>query len=158
MAGAGKSTVGKLLAQELQYAFVDTDDRIREINGASLKGIIEQVGLTAFKQKEAEAVLTLQADATVIATGGSVVYSGEAMRHLQSFATIVWLKLSHETIKARIGNPADRGLVVQPGQTIDALFNEREPLYAQYADATIDAEALSPAQIAATIRQAVNHA
>lgn len=81
-----------------------------------------------------------EANRTVIATGGSVVYGREAMEHLGEIATVIYLKLSYKALRKRLGNLKNRGVVLRDGQTLKDLYEERVVLYEKYADITIDEE------------------
>ena len=137
MPSSGKSTQGRLLAARLKYDFLDTDDVIREMNGCELRDIIREEGLDGFKQREEDAVCSVNCQRTVIATGGSVVYSERAMEHLRSIGRIVYLAVDYDTIAARIGDTQKRGVVIAPGMTLRDLYNERTELYKKYADVVV---------------------
>ena len=83
---------------------------------------------------------SIEANRTVIATGGSVVYGREAMEHLGEIATVIYLKLSYKALRKRLGNLKNRGVVLRDGQTLKDLYEERVVLYEKYADITIDEE------------------
>ena len=83
---------------------------------------------------------SIEAENTVIATGGSVVYCEEAMEHLKSIGTVVYLKLSLNALSKRLGNLKGRGVLLREGQTLTNLYEERTPLYEKYADIVIDEE------------------
>lgn len=138
MPSSGKSTLGRLLAKELGRPFLDTDDVIREINGCELHEIMDRDGLDAFLTREVEAICTVDVQNTVIATGGSAVYSPEGMKHLQKLGKIIYVKISYETLEKRVGDPHLRGVVLAPGKTLRDLYEERVPLYEKYADLTLD--------------------
>lgn len=140
MPGAGKSTIGVILAKVLGYHFLDTDILIQEQEGCLLKDIISSKGLDGFLEVEGRVNSRIEKSNTVIATGGSVVYSKEAMEHLQSIGVVIYLKLSYDTIESRLGNIEKRGVVVKEGQTLLSLYQERCPLYEQYAHICIDGE------------------
>ncbi len=137
MPSCGKSTLGRLLSKELDYAFLDTDDVIVRLNGCPLRDILDRDGVEGFKQREAEAVCTVQAHRTVIATGGSVVYSPMGMAHLKSLGRVVYLQLSFEEMQRRLGDLHERGVAIAPGSTLLDLYHERVPLYEKYADVTV---------------------
>ena len=82
----------------------------------------------------------IDVDDTVIATGGSVVYCEDAMKHLKSVGTVVYLKLSLESLSKRLGNLKGRGVLLKEGQTLKDLYEERTPLYEKYADIVVDEE------------------
>ena len=156
MAAAGKSTVGKRLARELGWAFVDTDLLLEAWWGAPLQAISDHLGRDAFVQAEAEQIRRTFLKKCVIATGGSVVYSGEAMQHLATLGRIVYLESSFEDIAGRLTNPCSRGLAIAPGQTIRDLYDERVPLYARYAQVRVRTDGQDPDQTCAAIVQALS--
>src|SRR5512138_2833509 len=110
MPGAGKSTVGVLLAKTLGMAFIDTDLLIQAQAGRLLQTIIDQDGVAAFLKIEEAVVLDLNPENTVIATGGSVIYSQDAIFHLKQRGRLIYLQLTYEEIEARIQNMASRGI------------------------------------------------
>lgn len=138
MPASGKSTVGVLLAKRLGFSFVDVDIVIQEREKRLLKEIIAQEGLDGFMAVENRVNASLDVDRSVIAPGGSVIYGKEAMEHLREISTIVYLKLSYEDVKKRLGNLVDRGVVLKDGMTLLDLYNERVPYYERYADITVD--------------------
>ena len=138
MPASGKSTVGVLLAKRLGFSFVDVDIVIQEKEKRLLKEIIAQEGIDGFMAVENRINASLDADRSVIAPGGSVIYGKEAMEHLREISTIVYLKLSYEDVKKRLGNLGDRGVVLKDGMTLLDLYNERVPYYERYADITVD--------------------
>lgn len=137
MPSCGKSTLGRMLAKELGYAFIDTDNVIIEQNGCPLKEILDKEGLEGFIRREEEAVCSVTAERTVIATGGSVVYSPKAMAHLKSLGRVVYLCLDYKEVERRLGDLHERGVAIAPGKTLRDLFDERTPLYEKYADLAI---------------------
>lgn len=140
MPGSGKSTVGVLLAKMVGYDFVDTDILIQQQEGKKLYKIIEEDGLEHFKKVENEVNSKLNLDKTVIATGGSVIYGQEAMKNLIKLGTVVYLKVSKEELKTRIGDFKTRGIAIEKGKTFDDLYMERTPMYEKYANITIESE------------------
>jgi len=142
MPGAGKSTVGVILAKALGYKFLDSDLLIQEQEACLLKDIIETKGMEGLLAIEDRVNASIETDHTVIATGGSVIYGENAMKHLKSIGTVVYIKLCFDTIASRLGNIRQRGVVMKQGQTLKDLYNERCPLYEKYADIVIDAEGL----------------
>ncbi len=138
MPGAGKSTVGVVLAKSLGYRFLDSDLVIQEETGRLLHEIITEKGLEGFLAVENDVNRRLQASRSVIATGGSVVYGRQAMEHLSHIGTIVYLKLACPEIAARLGDLRKRGVALREGQTLEELYGERVPLYEKYADITIE--------------------
>lgn len=136
--GAGKSTTGVILAKALQKKFIDTDLVIQETTGQLLQEIIDSAGPEAFKKLEEETILSLTVCNTVIATGGSVVYSRNAMEHLKAGGVIVYLRISFEEMERRLKNIAARGIVLVAGESLREMYDERIPLYETYADIIID--------------------
>ncbi len=138
MPGAGKSTVGVVLAKNMGYKFIDSDIVIQEKYGMLLHQIIEKYGTNGFNDIENKVNSELTADNSIIATGGSVVYGKEAMEHLKSIGTVVYLKLPYTSIKRRLGDLNKRGVSLEKGETLKTLYEKRIPLYEKYADITID--------------------
>ena len=138
MPASGKSMVGVFLAKRLGYSFVDVDILIQEKENRLLKEIIAEDGLEGFLKVENEVNRQLQARRSVIAPGGSVIYGKEAMEHLKEISTVVYLKLSYEEVKKRLGNLVDRGVALKDGMTLLDLYNERIPYYERYADITME--------------------
>ena len=124
MPGAGKSTVGVVLAKNMGMSFMDSDLVIQEQEGKKLHEIIEECGSDGFLKVEERINASLNPTNTVIATGGTVCY----------------LKLSYKSIRDRLGDLAQRGVVLKNGQTLLDLYEERTPLYEKYAQITIDCE------------------
>ena len=140
MPGVGKSTLGVVLAKELGFEFVDADLLIQKREKSLLKDIIASKGVEGFMAIENEVNASITAERTVIATGGSVIYGKEAMEHLKSIGTIVYLKLSYDVLSTRLGSLRGRGVVLKDGQDLEGLYNERTPLYEKYADVIVDEE------------------
>lgn len=138
MPGAGKSTVGVVLAKALGYNFVDSDLVIQKETGKRLFEIIDEVGIDEFLNIENRINAGLSVEQSVVATGGSVIYGEEAMEHLKSIGTVVYLKTDYESLEKRLGNLLKRGVAIRSGNTLLDLYNERVPLYEKYADITID--------------------
>ena len=140
MPGAGKSTIGVVLAKVLGYQFLDSDLLIQKQEKRRLSEIIEQEGYAGFKEIEDRVNASINVDETVIATGGSVVYRENAMKHLKETGTVVYLKLSLDSLRKRLGNLKGRGVLLKDGQSLTDLYEERVPLYEKYADIVVDEE------------------
>ncbi len=140
MPGAGKSTIGVVLAKNLGNSFIDSDLVIQERQGIKLQEIIEKYGEDGFLEIEGEVNSSLNPKTAVIATGGSAVYNENAIMHLKSLGLMCYLKLSYESIEERLGDLAKRGVVLGKDRTLRDLYDERVPLYEKYADLTIDCE------------------
>lgn len=140
MPGAGKSTVGVVLAKRLGYRFIDSDLVIQEKKGMLLHEIIKEKGIDGFLAVENEINASLNVNRSVIATGGSVIYGEEAMEHLKKTGMIVYLKLSYGAVERRLGDLDERGVTVRKGQTLKDLYEERIPYYEKYAEVVLDCE------------------
>lgn len=143
MPGVGKSTVGVILAKVLGYQFVDSDLVIQKEEGKLLKEIIAEVGPEGFIEVENRINAGLDVSNSVVATGGSVVYGEEAMKHLKEIGTVVYLSLPYEEIDRRLSDIKGRGVVLRDGQTLKDLYDERTVLYEKYADVRIDETGLN---------------
>ena len=138
MPGAGKSTLGVLLAKAMGKLFVDTDIIIQQKTKRLLQDIIDNDGTEAFLSLEEEILLSVNEENTVIATGGSAVYSEKAMEHFKKSGKIVYLHVDFDEIVKRVTNITTRGIVLKNGKTLSDAFDERKPLYDRFADITID--------------------
>ena len=141
--GSGKSTLGVVLAKILGYEFIDSDLLIQKTENRLLYQIIDQEGIDGFEKIENRVNASIEVDHTVVATGGSVVYCKEAMEHFKKIGKVVYLRLSPETLAARLGDLKTRGVVLKDGQTLESLYRERVPLYEKYADIVVDEEGKS---------------
>ena len=153
MPGAGKSTVGVVLAKRLGFRFLDSDLVIQERYGKLLEELIRAHGVEGFWKIEEEVNASLDCDRTVIATGGSAIYGERAMEILSEQGTIVYLRLPYEEIASRVGDLNARGVTVRQGQTLKELYEERLPLYEKYADVTIDCEGKELREIVLELEQ-----
>lgn len=138
MPGSGKSTVGVLLAKVLGYSFIDTDLIISRKAGKPLQKIIDNDGLEVFLQLEEDAGSSLDCDYTVIATGGSMVFSKKAVSHLKSLGRVVYINVPLDEIRRRVTNITTRGIACRKNETLDEVFEQRNPLYKSCADVTVD--------------------
>ena len=142
MPGAGKSTVGVVLAKRLGYRFVDSDLVIQDRYDKLLHELIEEHGVEGFWRIEEEVNASLTPHRSVIATGGSVIYGPRAMEHLREIGTVVYLKLPLEEVADRLGDLNARGVTLMPGQTLADLYAERVPLYERYAHQVVDCQGI----------------
>jgi shikimate kinase len=156
MPGAGKSTIGIILAKVLTWGFIDTDVLIQINHQKSLQRIMDESDYLNLRAIESREILKINVEKHVIATGGSAVYSPEAMRHLLNISTVVFLKVDYVTLKKRIHNFSERGISKAEGQSFKALFDERRPLYEKYARITIEGENLSQDETAERIVSVFN--
>lgn len=145
MPGAGKSTLGIVLAKIMNYDFVDADLVIQQQCDKTLERIIDACGPEGFIEVENQVLIGMTAEHTVIATGGSAVYSDEAMQHLGSIGRVVYLKISYDELRGRLADLSERGVVMKGGRgmSLRELYDERKPLYECYADITVDVDDLS---------------
>ena len=137
MPGAGKSTVGVILAKALGMDFLDTDLAICRRRGDTLQAILDSDGLDAFLDLEEDVVCSLRPEGTVIATGGSVPMRDRAMEHLKAGGTAVYLDVPLEELRVRLSNIRTRGIAFGPGETLDTLYARRTPIYRRWADVTV---------------------
>lgn len=155
MPGSGKSTVGVLLAKILGYGFVDTDLTIQQRERALLQEVLDRRGVEAFLDAESAAIRSVTCEDCVIAPGGSAVCRAEAMEHLKRLGTVVYLRLSMETVEKRLLNIKTRGVAMEPGQTLAGLYAFRTPLYERYADRTVDADGQTMEETVAAVLRAL---
>lgn len=145
MPGAGKTTLGRLLAPRWGWQFLDGDPLIVSRHGKSLDELQKELGRAGFLDLEAATLQELHVDRAIIAPGGSIVYRDEAMRHLRRLGTVVYLQVAEAEIEQRIGDLRARGVVIAPGQTVLDLYHERQPLYLKYAHAVVPLRGMNPA-------------
>lgn len=146
MPGAGKSTVGVVLAKILGYSFMDSDLLIQNQEGDILQHLIEKHGIDGFLAIENQVNRDISVKRTVIATGGSVCYCDEALQTMGSHSLRVYIRVSYEALEKRLGSLLERGVVIRKGATLKDLYDERTPLYEKYADLIIDVDGLTIAQ------------
>lgn len=144
MPGAGKSTIGVILAKSMLMDFTDTDLLIQKKYSSSLCNIIEKNGIDEFLKIENDVICEAEFSNCVIATGGSAVYGKEAMQKIKENGKAVYLKVDCNELEKRINNIHTRGIAMKNGTTLNDLFEEREPLYQKYADVTLDCTKLTP--------------
>lgn len=154
MPGSGKSTCGVVAAKMLLKNFYDTDLLLQNIEGMRLQEIIDQKGTEYFERAEENAILSLNIQGTVIATGGSVIYSEIAMEHLRKLGKIIYLHLDYDSMTGRIKNLSTRGVLMKNGETLLDMYNERLPLYSRWADVTINCDNNTVEETAAAIKNA----
>ena len=136
--GAGKSTVGVILAKTLGMNFIDTDILIQGRTGMRLQEIIDTGGIEAFLQIEQDTICSLHCTNTVVATGGSVVLKKPSMEYLKKNGRIVYLKITFEEMVQRLSNMTTRGIVFVQGQSLPDMYHQRVCLYERYAEVIID--------------------
>ncbi len=140
MPGCGKSTCGVLAAKAMCKSFVDTDLLIQVREGMGLQQLINTRGSEYFAGAERGALLSFDGENAVVATGGSAVYCEDAMEYLKQNGFTVYLKIGFEEMMRRIQNIKTRGILLEQGETLEAMFRKREALYTRFADVTIDCD------------------
>ncbi len=153
MPGAGKSTIGIILAKNLTMGFIDTDVLIQINQQKSLQQIVDETDYLNLRDIEEQEICKLNISRHIIATGGSAAYSDKAMRHLQTMSGIIFLKVSFDEIKRRIKNFETRGIAKAENQSFEELYDERQELYNRYADIVIDCRLRDQEDIAVEIAQ-----
>ena len=155
MPGAGKSTVGVVLAKRLGYQFIDTDLLIQSRTGLRLQEIINSQGLPRFREIEEQTLIDLEVQNSVIATGGSVIYCPKGMAALATNGMFVYLQVPLIDLEQRLADMGQRGLVMRKGQTLAHLYQQRTPLYEKYAQLTQDCSNLNAEQVAGALETAL---
>lgn len=152
--GAGKSTVGRILAEKLHYEFVDSDHVIEARTGATIPMIFDIEGEEGFRQREEQVIddLTQKVD-TILATGGGAVIREENRKHLRSRGFVVYLKSPVEALIQRTKHDRNRPLLQteNPEKVLRDLMETREPLYQEVADLIIETEQVSVHKVVRTI-------
>lgn len=151
MPGAGKSTVGIILAKNLGWSFIDTDILIQINTQKTLQQIIDESDYLQLRVIEETQILKLNIDNHIISTGGSVAYSEKSMAHLKKISRVIHLDAGFETIEKRINNFETRGISKAHDQSFRDLYEERQRLYRKYADITIDTDAITQDEVAQKI-------
>ena len=150
MPSAGKSTVGVVLAKMLGMDFLDGDLLIQRQEGATLPQLIDELGPEGFLAVENRVLSGIACENTIIATGGSAVYSEEAMAHLKELGPVIYLRLPFEEMLRRLGDIHQRGVVMRKGagMSLADMYEERLPLYEAWADLTVDVDGITLAEAA----------
>ncbi len=152
--GVGKTTIGRILAKQLDFDFIDTDQRLEKITGASISWIFDIEGEAGFRRREQQLIqeLTGVTDA-VIATGGGVILLSENRFNLKSNSIVIYLKGKVETLYERTRLDNNRPLLetANPRETIERILSEREHLYVETADFEIEIDGRSAEYIVTEI-------
>ena len=151
MPGSGKSTVGVILAKKTSRNFADTDVLIQTSQQRTLQDIVDRDGCATLRKIEEELLLSLSIQNHVIATGGSAIYSDQAMTHLKSDGILILLDVDFATLESRIRDFSSRGIARRPDQSLADLFDERFALYTKHADITIQCGGLTQEDVCARI-------
>ena len=133
MAGAGKSSVGLELAKQLNLQFVDSDTLIEAQFNQTLQSILDDSGYLKLRDIEEETILSIELANSILATGGSAVYSARAMQYLKKNSLVIYLEVPFDQILQRVPSFLDRGFAKEPNQSIESAFQERQELYKKSA-------------------------
>jgi shikimate kinase len=158
MPGAGKSTVGVILAKLSGRRFIDTDLDIQVREGATLQDILEREGYRYLRAIEQQVLLDIPLDNAIISTGGSVVYSKAAMDRLRLAGPVIYLEVDLPVLERRVAASPLRGIASDSTDNYLEVFAERTPLYQAHADLTVAASNGCPEDIAQDILTALTHA
>lgn len=156
MPGAGKSTIGVLLAKSMGYNFLDTDLIIQSQQKKKLQEIIDEEGIDAFLKCEERALMSIDFDCTVVATGGSAIFSERGMEHLKNGGICVYLAVSEQELVKRLSNIKTRGIACRKGETVAEIIEERRAYYEKYADVTINCENATAEQTVEKIIESIS--
>ena len=138
MAGCGKTTIGRLFSKKHGVNFIDTDHLIEKRLKKTLQNIKDEKGYMYLREIEQEIVHAIDTSIQIISTGGSVIYSEQAIAHLKQISSVVFIDTPYELIKKRIGDANDRGFSVPDGFSVKEAFDERMPMYQKHQDFTVD--------------------
>ncbi len=138
MPGAGKTTIAKLLATKLNLEFIDSDHLIEKRNDQSIQNILDSEGHEELRLKEEEVILSCTLDNTILATGGSAVYSDKAMSYLNNNSIVVYLDIPISLVMQRVGDYSNRGFAEPNGKSPQDVFNQRTILYKKWCHLIID--------------------
>ncbi len=152
--GSGKTTVGRLLAEQLVYAFADSDDLVEQQHGKSIAAIFAEEGEEVFRAWEESAITTLlEQDKLVLATGGGAVLRESTRRRLRQRAFVIWLDADPAILAARVAadpTTAQRRPALtesDPIREIEAVWKERRPWYARVAHRRLDVSQTPPEEL-----------
>lgn len=149
MMGAGKTTVGRALAERLGWAYLDSDEQVERTTGRTVPQIFEESGEAAFRAEERRALAEAVAadDPVVVSVAGGAVLDPDNRRCISEAGLVVWLRAGVATLAGRVGSGEGRPLLGDdPAVALARLEEERRPLYEELADVVVDTEGLSPAQ------------
>lgn len=151
MMGAGKTTVGQILAERLGWRYLDSDAQVEQATGRSVPEIFALRGEAAFRAEEAKALARAATSDTpvVVSVAGGAVLDPDNRRRLGQGGTVVWLRARVETLAARVGSGAGRPLLGgAPAPALRRLEAQRRPVYQQLAQVVVDVDDLAPILVA----------
>ena len=153
MMGAGKTTIGRLLAQRLQRRYLDSDAEVEASTGRTVRQIFEADGEAAFRREEARVLgEALAQEPAVISVAGGAVLSEANRKLVREGGTVVWLRAEVETLARRVGTGDHRPLLGDdPAAALNRLYEVRKPLYEELAEVTVDVDELEPDAVASAI-------
>ncbi len=157
--GAGKSTIGRLIAVKLGYDFLDTDHVIEEKTGADIAWIFDVEGEAGFRDRETQVLKELSAlRSTVIATGGGIVVREDNRRLLAKHSAVIYLKASLQQLVSRTAKDKKRPLlqVEDPVAKIKSLLSEREAFYSEVSGYVVETDRHSPRSTVQSIIKLLN--
>ena len=149
--GTGKTTVGRIVAERLGRPFVDSDEQVEARTGRTVREIFEADGEPTFRAEESAALAEALAagEPTVVAAAGGVVLDPENRRRLREAGVVVWLRAAPDVLAGRVDGGSHRPLLADdPAGVLTRLADERAPLYKDVADAVVDVDGLTPAEVA----------
>lgn len=149
--GAGKTTIGRLLAANLRKEFVDIDHQIEAAAGVSISWIFDVEGEEGFRSRESKVLDTvLQRSDMVVATGGGAILAEHNRQLIRNRATVIYLKVEIDVLAKRLAHDATRPLLQSDNrlEIIGRLYEEREPLYQSCADLVVATDSMTPKQAA----------
>ncbi len=153
MPTAGKSSVGRLLAKNLNKPFIDTDSIIEEKTGKKLQTIVDNDGYLKLREIEEGCILSLEATGSIISTGGSAIYSQKAITHLGNNGIIIYLQIDFESMNSRLTNANTRGLAKNQQQSLEEMYKERSKLYKKAADFVVSCDKLNTQEVSSYIEE-----
>jgi len=156
--GVGKTTIARLLANNLHKDFIDSDHEIEKNAGSTIPWIFEYEGEAGFRQREQAIIAKLTAQSNIIlSTGGGVVLNADNCEYLQSRGYVIYLRASVNDLLARTAHSSNRPLLkTNPRKKLTTLFKERHPLYQAVADVTIETGGRSIRQVVAIVLKHLN--
>jgi shikimate kinase len=158
MMGAGKTTVGRIVARRLKRKFLDSDHEIERHCGVRVAVIFDVEGEVGFRKREADVIAALAAaDGIVLATGGGAVLCEETRKLFAARGTVVYLHASPEALYARVRHDRNRPLLstADPLGRLRELYAQRDPLYRSMADIVVESGVCSVQELAKRLAETI---